>query len=40
MCVRLLNELQARREWDCWDRFQKEGVHEFACPEYLLKGDE
>jgi hypothetical protein len=40
MCVRLLNELQARREWDCWERFKKEGVHEFACPEYLLKGDE
>ena len=39
-CMNLLDELQSRKEWDCWERYEAQGVTELAFPAYLLKGDQ
>ena len=38
-CMNLLEELQSRKEWDCWERYEAQGVTELAFPAYLLKGE-
>ena len=38
--LRLLEELNIRREWDVWTRFDSQGVCELPCPEWALKGVE
>jgi hypothetical protein len=38
-CVRLLNELQTRLEWDCWHRLDSQEVCELYCPPWALKGE-
>jgi len=37
-CLRLLEELEARREWDFWDRYGSTGTVELPVPSYLMKG--
>lgn len=37
-CLRLLDELQMRRDLDCWDRLEARGMKEFHFPKYALKG--
>lgn len=38
-CLALLDELQQRLEWDCWEPSSYGEVHELKCPKYMLKGD-
>ena len=38
-CLRLLDELQMRRDLDCWDRLEARGMKEFWFPKYALKGE-
>jgi hypothetical protein len=41
LCLRLLDELALRREWDVWSRLDAaHGVRELPCPAWALKGDE
>ncbi len=37
-CERLLDELQTRREWDCWHRLDSQEVCELRVPDYAMKG--
>lgn len=37
-CLSLLDELQQRLEWDCWEPSSYGEVHELWCPKYMLKG--
>ena len=37
-CLRLLDELQSRREWDCWERHDTSGVVTLDVPAFAMKG--
>lgn len=38
-CVRLLDELESRKEWDFWDRYEAQGDIVLPVRGYLLKGE-
>jgi hypothetical protein len=37
-CLRLLDELQTRKAWDCWHRLDSQEVCELKFPAFALKG--
>ena len=37
-CLRLLEELESRKQWNCWHDYQEEGVPELDFPAFALKG--
>lgn len=37
-CLRLLDELESRKEWDFWDRYESQGTTELFVPAFALKG--
>ena len=38
-CVRLLDELRNRLDWDVWTRLDSHEVCELPCPEFAMKGE-
>ncbi len=36
-CLALLNEIQRRKEWDCWTPEDYGQIHELYCPRYMLE---
>jgi hypothetical protein len=39
-CLRLLDELKQRLEFDCWDRLDSQGVCELYVPDWAMRGED